>query len=378
MRRICGFFILGLLLAVTPAQAKNASPQEQAKAVKAKLAESKAEHAKLVAKSKALESEMSDLKTKLVSASAAVRDTEAKIATSTQKLKALRVQKAQYVAAFYKEQEHLGGMVTAAQRFRRTEAPQLFLQTSPIDAARASLVMKSTIPLLHAQSAATQAHLGDIAKVEAQINQQMADQSAAYKKVTAQEKDMSKLLEQRQDIYKKTENDRAAQEKEMADLAAQAKNLDDLILKIGRAKKGAPVAKREPLPSNVISPVSGAILSGFGDPDDLGQPSKGVTFDARSGATVVTPLAGKVKFAGPFQKYRQILIIEHRGGYHSLIAGLGRIDTVVGADLRAGEPVGKAATGDNPQPVYYEFRQNGDPVDPRKILLAQRNQPNKG
>ncbi|MEZ0226592.1 MAG: peptidoglycan DD-metalloendopeptidase family protein, partial [Alphaproteobacteria bacterium] len=75
-----------------------------------------------------------------------------------------------------------------------------------------------------------------------------------------------------------------------------------------------------------------------------------------------------------FQKYRQILIVEHAGGYHSLIAGLGRIDTVVGATLAAGEPVGIAEKSDDGARIYYELRQNGAPVNPRKLLVAQKKQ----
>ena len=45
-------------------------------------------------------------------------------------------------------------------------------------------------------------------------------------------------------------------------------------------------------------------------------------------------------FAGPFRGYGQILIIEHGDGYHSLLAGLDRIDGAVGQWLVAGEPVG--------------------------------------
>ena len=88
----------------------------------------------------------------------------------------------------------------------------------------------------------------------------------------------------------------------------------------------------------------------------------------------MTPLAGTVKFAGTFQKYKQILIVEHEGGYHSLIAGLGRIDTVVGATLFAGEPVGIAETAGTEARIYYELRQDGEPVNPRKLLVAQKKQ----
>ena len=128
------------------------------------------------------------------------------------------------------------------------------------------------------------------------------------------------------------------------------------------------------LPANVTLPVSGTVRTAFGDKDDYGSKSQGITFNAPAGATVVTPLAGTVKFAGSFQKYKQILIVEHAGGYHSLIAGLGRIDTVVGATLAAGEPVGIAEKTEDGARIYYELRQDGEPVNPRKLLTARKKQ----
>src|SRR3546814_6464457 len=56
--------------------------------------------------------------------------------------------------------------------------------------------------------------------------------------------------------------------------------------------------------------------------------------------SVVAPLDGTVRFAGEFRGYGRILILEHAGGYHSMISGLGRIDARVGQHVLAGEPLG--------------------------------------
>jgi septal ring factor EnvC (AmiA/AmiB activator) len=74
------------------------------------------------------------------------------------------------------------------------------------------------------------------------------------------------------------------------------------------------------------------------------------------------------------------LIIEHGGGYHTVLAGLDRVDAVVGQWLLAGEPVGSMAPAGGsisgtPQgagdlspagrpKLYLELRRNGQPVDP--------------
>ena len=62
----------------------------------------------------------------------------------------------------------------------------------------------------------------------------------------------------------------------------------------------------------------------FGDDDGFGGKTRGVFVATRAGAQVVTPADGHVEFAGPFRSYGQLLILNTGGGYHVLLAGLGK------------------------------------------------------
>jgi murein hydrolase activator len=87
---------------------------------------------------------------------------------------------------------------------------------------------------------------------------------------------------------------------------------------------------------------------------------------------VVAPDSGRVLFSGPFRGYGLILIIEHTGGYHSLLAGLGRIDATVGRTVEAGEPVGTMGHDPDRNPsLYFELRRSGQPTNPQPWLIAQ-------
>lgn len=367
MGRLQGFFITGMILAAVGV----AAPALAATNVKAELAAKQAETAQLARKSKELVSQVDTLRSRLVGTSQTLRDTEDKITETNMRLRELQASKAETLKNLMKDREALGGMISAAQRYNRTSTSGMLMRAKPIDAARASLIMKSMIPALHRQSEALKNRVTDMARIEGQISARLAEQAQQYKTLNRQQDDMGKLLKVRQEIYQKTESTRRAQQAEVARLAKEARNLADLVDKIKpKSKSVASLA----LPTNIPLPVSGAIRTGFGEKDDYGSKSQGITFNAPAGGTVVTPLAGTVKFAGNFQKYRQILIVEHAGGYHSLIAGLGRIDTVVGATLAAGEPVGIAEKSDDGARIYYELRQNGAPVNPRKLLVAQKKQ----
>jgi len=69
------------------------------------------------------------------------------------------------------------------------------------------------------------------------------------------------------------------------------------------------------------------------------------------------------------------LIIDHGEGYHSLLAGLGRIDAAIDQPVLAGEPVA-VMSDDGQQPVLYvEFRRDNQPINPLPWLAQRKRIP---
>ena len=131
--------------------------------------------------------------------------------------------------------------------------------------------------------------------------------------------------------------------------------------------------RRFPERGPLTLPVRGKLVGRYGQSTNFGNTAKGVRLETRPDAQVVTPFDGKVVFAGPFRTYGQILIIEHRGGYHTLLAGLAQIDAVVGQWLLAGEPLGSMSTRKSGKPVLYvELRRNGQPINPLPWITAEK------
>ena len=120
-------------------------------------------------------------------------------------------------------------------------------------------------------------------------------------------------------------------------------------------------------------PAAATLSAGWGSPlPDTGESSKGLLLETRVGAQVVATFDGQVVYAGPFRRYGLILILEHSGRYHSLLAGLGRIDVVVGQWVVAGEPVGLMTSPTEGKPaLYFELRHNGQPIDPTPWFATQ-------
>ena len=108
-------------------------------------------------------------------------------------------------------------------------------------------------------------------------------------------------------------------------------------------------------------PVMGQLVTGMGEMSESGVRSRGLTIVTQAGALAVAPTAGRVAFAGPYRGYGQIAIIDHGGGWTSLITGLLRLNVTVGDTLRQGDPIGNAGPG-RPS-ITVELRRNGRPVD---------------
>ena len=351
---------------------------DKADDIRDELAAKKAVHEALLQKSNVLNSQVTDLREDLVRVSKNLQTSEDDLSSTGQNLQDLRQRKERIIKNMYKDQQAMNELVAAAKKYSQTSTSDMLMKSDPIDASRASMIMKSLMPRIQQQSASLKSQLAEMKTVEEDITDQIQIQTQQAHKLDKQQDDLAVLLERRQKMYQSTESQRLVQEREVARLTRESRSIEELIqrLKPNSRKKagdGDDEAESAPLPAHMMLPVHGSVYTAFGQRDDLGAPSKGITFSTRSGASVVIPLAGIVKFAGPFQKYKQILIVEHKGGYHSLIAGLARIDTVVGASLAAGEPVGVAENSGSPR-VYYELRRNGRPVNPQKLLLAQRKQ----
>ncbi len=103
--------------------------------------------------------------------------------------------------------------------------------------------------------------------------------------------------------------------------------------------------------------------------------SRGLAYRTAPGAPVVSPLDGRVAFAGPLRGWGGVLILSGPGGYHVVLAGMEAVVDAAGRPVAAGDPVGRMASGseggaqsgDRPE-LYLEVRRNGAPIDPARFL----------
>lgn len=164
---------------------------------------------------------------------------------------------------------------------------------------------------------------------------------------------------------------------QMAALRSELAALPGPMLRPDLAKSGASLPQAAALPiraPHVQSsfalrlPVIGQLTGGFGDIDDNGMKRTGLTLNPRANALAVAPASGRVAFAGSYQGFGQVVILEHPGGWTSLVTGLSSLKIEVGEEVESGTPLGNAAR-ERPE-ITFELRQNGKPVDPLPYVLA--------
>nr|CAM74117.1 Peptidase M23B [Magnetospirillum gryphiswaldense MSR-1] len=176
---------------------------------------------------------------------------------------------------------------------------------------------------------------------------------------------------------------RAAREAELraqaqareAEIAAQkaARVLENATREAAEAK---PMVSEKPIASvqgKMVFPAKGSVVERFGQPNEVGVINKGISIATRKGAQIIATYDGQVAFAGPFRGYGLLLIIDHGEGYHTLLAGMARIDANVGQKLTAGEPVGIMGEDEAKPALYIELRRQGQPVNPLPWLTAQKS-----
>ena len=82
--------------------------------------------------------------------------------------------------------------------------------------------------------------------------------------------------------------------------------------------------------------------------------------------------AGRVRYAGRFRGYGNVVILDHGADYFSVSAHLDRIDVALGEPVEAGGAlgtVGETGSLEGPQ-LYFELRRGGEALDPSEWLAV--------
>jgi murein hydrolase activator len=301
------------------------------------------------------------------------------------------------IAESRKEQEVLLG---ALERFARAPSEALaFAPEGPMERMRSAILISAAVPALTTRARELSRQLAALGGVRSQIEARRKDVDEARAALAKGRDALAHLVAKRNALIAQMLHDDAKPvdgtafgdaASDMFDLIKRADAATDqrdkelparLRVLYGVPAKNAPaladptrpktIRTPDPAHPEMLWPVAGDLTHRFGEADRYGRPGQGLTLQAVPDAVIVAPFDGRVDYVGYFRDYGLILIIRHAGGYHSLLAGLGRADVAVGQWLLAGEPVGSLPGADDKNAstsLYLELRREGRPVDPQSRL----------
>lgn len=388
-------FLLALLcLSVAmPALAQTPVPSSHpVQEVEQKLKDREKREKALRAELKNIKSDLAKKKQSMVSVAADIKKNEGKLIKLEARIDKKRQEQLEIEKRLDEDRGAISDLVLALERVRRVPPEALVAKPgAPLETAQSAMLLQSVLPQVYGRAEGLKQDLDALKFIIEELKKDRAEVLNVSKKLEKNHNRLAGLLKERESLYSKTAGDVKKQQAELKKISKQASSLRDLVKRIEKKQREEDARRKEQGSSgNVVEtayrtpipkagqaqlPISGLVKIGYGKQDDIGAVSKGLKIESRVNALVVAPMGGVVDYAGVFKGYGQIIILKHQKGYHSLIAGLGKIDTVVGRAVSAGEPIGKMgskASENGPPTLYYELRYKGQPVNPSKKISGLR------
>ena len=293
---------------------------------------------------------------------ARVQQAEAALAAADAELVLVRGQRLALDRSLAHEREPVLRLLAGLQAHVRRPALLALLQPGSMeDAVRLRAVIAAIGPQIDARTRGLRAALARSETLEREAGRIAARRRSLQDDLRARREELA-ALSAAERIKARRAAGAADREAERAYIIAQqSRDLPTLVRRLGdRTDAAAAPTRRSPRPAAGApafqAPALGEIVAGFAAGD------AGITIAARPGALVVAPAAGRVAFAGPYRGYGSIVILEHAGGWTSLITGLAAGQVAVGQELVAGSPLGQAPTA-SPR-IGMELRRDGKRMNP--------------
>ena len=407
------------------------TPEQRLKSVEKALDETRAKEAEFAHEAEALAAEIQQLRNDSVATAKAMQEHEAALSALEERLAELGAEEGRKSEELNRHRTQQIRLLMALERLARDPPEGMALAPGdPIDGLRSAMLLGAAIPPLEIEARALRQEISALAVLRREIAEAETRHRAERFDLETEQERLAALIDRKSELQRQATHGAEESGQRQVQLAAQAGDLHELIERLSAERRtrdaaeaqrrqaeeaqrreaeqaarlaappenkadgtasGAPPTVEAALPppplgdptkpsgfhsfagarGHLLTPASGELMRRYGENDELGVTSKGLTYETRPAAQVVAPYDGRVLFAGPFKGYGQILIIEHGDGYHSLLAGLDRVESPVGQWLVAGEPVGVMPKSATKPRLYLELRHNGQPINPLPWLATR-------
>ena len=320
----------------------------------------------------------------------------------------LQARETDLLARLGENREALIGLLAAIQRIESQTPPAvLAAPDDAADAARAAALMAEVAPALQDRAAALSVQLDELRTLRADIESEQTALALTEDTLAGQRLELQALIAERRALEARRRNEAVALLEASSSAGERARSIRSLIGELSRMAEVVPTvsprrreiedAVPEPRirpPRELVSarvpvtpletlrfadargrlrpPAAGEIERGFGQVSEDGTASEGIFIRTRPRAQVISPFDARVEFAGPFNTYGGLLILNVGDDYYIVLAGMAVTYASGGQSVLAGEPVGAMPDQSQPAPdLYLELRRDGVAIDPAPWLRSR-------
>jgi murein DD-endopeptidase MepM/ murein hydrolase activator NlpD len=202
-------------------------------------------------------------------------------------------------------------------------------------------------------------------KVTAEVDARLREVESVKGTLVSRRTDYEQVRSVKANALANTREHRHALEGDLRELeAAQAK----VLARIQAAQGGPSAGPIHQGSGNLIWPVNGPVVSGFGF--RWGRLHAGVDIAVPTGTPIRAADSGRVILMGWVDGYGNYTCVDHGGGFSTCYAHQSRFGTSMGASVRQGQVIGYVGcTGHCFGPhLHFETRVNGTPQNPLNYL----------
>ncbi len=394
--------------------AQQAPDPQEIEALEAEAAEMDEAARARALEAEAIRAEIALLQQRLVDAGERVRVREAEADAARSELESLEAEEAVLLQRLSSEQAGLARVLAALQRIELADPPALAVTPDDAsEAARAAGLLAQIAPELERRAAVVRARLAELDALRVRLSSQAEALGDARERLAMTREDVQSLIAERQGIearLRSESDDLSRRAREIAERAGDLRELQSEIRRFAAVeprlaprpeppadidRSPTPRLRPERLPEGVLvsarplsgpvetlrfadmrgrlrPPARGELRIGAGASGPDGVRRDGVWFQAGAGGQVSAPFDGVVVFAGSFQGFDNILMINTPDEYTLILGGMALVYASEGQSLLAGEPVGIMPDRANPAPMlYFGIAQGSNAVDPESWLRPE-------
>ena len=327
--------------------------------------------------------EVQRLRAQQAASAEAIAAAEARISAASAQARSIATQLAARRERLRQEQAPatalLGGLAVMAER-----PPLLAIldQGSTQEFIRIRLLLDSTVPVIRARTASLRAELDRGRQLQDAAERARSELVASRTLLVERRRDFA-MLEAK---ALKIANERGSEALGFGDLALargeEAARLSSEAQRRNQARAIAAELSRLPAPLNrpgaggrgapvvpfaYMLPSPAPVIEGLGAVAPNGVRSRGLTLATARGASIEVPANGTIRFSGPFRSYDAVVIIEHEGGWMSLLLNVAS-PLKPGDKVEVGQPLGRALGR-----IGVELSRNGRHVSPALIAGSSQS-----